>query len=140
DPVNMTDCIIRMNPDSGLDREDAIKHIQTEVSAAVPGVDIEVEQPLAHLISHMLSGVTAQIAIKVQGDDLDTHGRLAKKIKSAIESVEGIAPPVIEPQELIDELHIELLPEQLALYGLSRAQVAEFLMVALKGEEVSQIL
>ena len=88
----------------------------------------------------MLSGVTAQIAIKIQGDDLETLGRLAKKVKASIESVDGIAPPVIEPQELIDEMHITLRPEQLALYGVSRAHVAEFLTVALKGEEVSQVL
>ena len=47
----------------------------TELKEEVPGVDVEVEQPLAHLISHMLSGVTAQIAIKVYGDDLDTLQR-----------------------------------------------------------------
>jgi Cu/Ag efflux pump CusA len=140
DPVNQTDCIIRMNPDSGLDREEAIEFIQKQVSEAVPGVDIEVEQPLAHLISHMLSGVTAQIAIKVHGDDLETLSRLAKKIKNSIESVEGIAPPVIEPQQIIEELHIEPRPEKLALYGISRAQIAEFLLVALKGEEVSQVI
>jgi CzcA family heavy metal efflux pump len=140
DPANITDCIIRINPDSGLAREEAIKRIHREVSEAVPGVDIEVEQPLAHLLSHMLSGVTAQIAIKVQGDDLETLSRLAKKIKNAIDSVEGIAPPVIEPQQMVEELHIEPRPEQLALYGVSRAQIAEFIQAALKGEEVSQVL
>jgi CzcA family heavy metal efflux pump len=140
DPVSQSECILRINPDSGLDREEVIELIQKEARAAAPGVDIEVEQPLAHLISHMLSGVTAQIAIKIQGDDLETLGQVAHKIKNAIDDVPGISPPVIEPQKLIDELHIRFRPEQLAIYGVSRAYVAEFLTVALKGEEVSQVL
>ena len=60
-------------------------------------MDVEVEQPLAHLISHMLSGVTAQIAIKVYGDDLDTLAKLAEQIKAAIAGRAGRDPPAIEP-------------------------------------------
>ena len=64
----------------------------------MPGVDIEAEQPLAHLISHMLSGVDAQIAIKVYGDDLDKlRADRPSEIKAAIADVPGVTPPVIEP-------------------------------------------
>ncbi len=61
-----------------------LKQLLTDLREEVPGVDIEVEQPLAHLISHMLSGVNAQIAIKVHGDDLDTLLATAERIKAAI--------------------------------------------------------
>lgn len=140
EPVSASEYILTLNPESAWDRAAAIEQIQTALREAAPGVDLEVEQPLAHLISHMLSGVTAQIAIKVQGDDLEKLRRVAQDIKTAIADVEGITPPVIEAQQLIEELHIRLRPEQLAYYGVSRAFVAEFVATALKGEDVSEVI
>ena len=67
-PVNAGEYILSMNPNSGRHREETIEKILKELREEVPGVDIEVEQPLAHLISHMVSGVYAQIAIKVFGE------------------------------------------------------------------------
>jgi CzcA family heavy metal efflux pump len=140
EPVSNTEYIVGINPHSGRRRDEVIQHILTDLKAEVPGADIEVEQPLAHLISHMLSGVTAQIAIKVHGDDLDVLRRTAEQIKAAIASVDGLTPPVIEAQQLGDELHIRLRPEQLSFHGLDRAYVIDFLTTALKGAEVSQVL
>ena len=71
-PVNAGEYILSMNPDSGRHREDIIKQLLAELRDEAPGVDIEVEQPLAHLISHMVSGVYAQITIKINGVDSDT--------------------------------------------------------------------
>ncbi|MFM7138057.1 MAG: efflux RND transporter permease subunit, partial [Planctomycetota bacterium] len=70
-PVNASEYILSMNPRSGRHRDEIIGNLLAELGSEVPGVAIEVEQPLAHLISHMVSGVYAQIAIKVHGDDLD---------------------------------------------------------------------
>ncbi|MFM7149075.1 MAG: efflux RND transporter permease subunit, partial [Gemmataceae bacterium] len=105
-----------------------------------PGVEFEAEQPLAHLISHMLSGVTAQIAIKIYGDDLDKLKQIANQVKTAISDVPGMTAPVIDPQEMVDELHLVLRPDDLAFYGLSRSYVADFVQTALKGEAVSQVM
>ena len=140
DPVSETEFILTVNPEAGRTREEVIRQLRAELEEEMPGVDIEVEQPLQHLLSHMLSGVTAQIAIKVHGDDLDTLRRTAEQIKAAISTVPGITEPVIEAQEMSDELHIRLRPEQLAFYGVDRAYVADFISAALKGEAVSQVL
>jgi HME family heavy-metal exporter len=140
EPVSNTEYILTINPEAGHNRAEMLRQIQAELAEEVPGVDIEVEQPLAHMISHLLSGVTAQIAIKVHGDDLDVLRRTALQIKAAISSVPGLSPPVIEAQRQGDELHLRLRPEQLAFYGVDRAYVADFLSAALKGEEVGQVL
>ena len=84
DPPNASDIIVQLNPDSGLQRAESLAKIREEVIEEVPGLDVEIEQPLAHLISHMISGSTAQIAIKLYGDDLDTLEKTANQIKSAI--------------------------------------------------------
>src|SRR5262249_17821733 len=114
--------------------------IQESLREELPGTDVEVEQPLAHLISHVLTGVSAQIAIKVHGDNLDTLRRIAEQIKNAVADIDGISPPVIESQHMTDELHIRLRPEQLALHGVDRAYVADFVATALKGEIISEVV
>ncbi|MBX9681448.1 MAG: efflux RND transporter permease subunit [Gemmataceae bacterium] len=140
EPVSANEYIVALNPAVGHDRSAVIKEIREGVRGVVAGVDVEVEQPLQHLISHMISGVTAQIAIKVHGDDLDSLRRVATQIKGAVQGIEGVTPPVIESQRMIEELHIRLRPDRLAMYGVSRASVAELLSVALKGAEVSQVV
>jgi HME family heavy-metal exporter len=129
-----------MNPAAEYDREGVIKQLLKELREEVPGVDIEVEQPLAHLISHMVSGVYAQIAIKVYGDDLETLQQLAERIRTAIQNINGITPPITEPIRQTEELHIRLRSEELAYYGVTRAYVAKILQTALQGEIVSEVL
>ena len=139
-PVNVGEYILTMNPQSDYRREEFLRSVLTELRAEVPGVEIEAEQPLSHLISHMLSGVNAQIAIKIFGDDLDKLRELAHQISGAIAEVPGVTPPIIDPQERVDELHVVLRADDLALYGLSREYVADLVQTALKGEPLSQVL
>ncbi len=139
-PVNVGEYILSMNPASGRHREDILKQLLAELRDEVPGVDIEVEQPLAHLISHMVSGVYAQIAIKIHGDDLDTLQQLSERVKATVQSVPGVTPPVVEAIRQTEELHIRLRSDDLAFHGLTRAYVARILQTALQGEVVSQVL
>lgn len=139
-PVNAGEYILSMNPESHHERDEIIKRLLDELSEEVPGVSIEVEQPLAHLISHMVSGVYAQIAIKIFGDDLDKLQQLSQQVKSTIQEIDGITPPVIEPIKQTEELHIQLRTDDLAFYGVTRAYVANVVQTALQGEIVSQVL
>ncbi len=137
--VNVTEYVVTLNPHSGVSRVDTLATLRAELEA-IPGIEYEAEQPLAHLMSHMLSGVSAQIAIKLYGDDLDVLRREAQAIKTAISEVQGLAPPVVEPQQLIPQLRIQLDREQLAIYGLTAGEVNDFIETALNGRVVSTIL
>lgn len=137
--VHVTEYIVSMNPHSGVSRQGALAILRKDLEA-IPGIEYEVEQPLAHLISHMLSGVSAQIAIKIYGDDLDTLRNKANEIKAAITGIPGLAPPVVEAQTLIPQLRIELNREQLALNGLTPGDVNRVVETALNGRVVSTIL
>ncbi len=139
-PVNTGEYILSMNPDIRGQREAILKKLLDELGEEAPGVDIEVEQPLAHLISHMVSGVYAQIAIKIHGDDLDTLQQLSEQVKNTLQSVPGVTPPIVEPIRQTEELHIQLRSDDLAFYGITRAYVAQILQTALQGEVVSQVL
>ena len=140
EPVNVGEYILTMNPDAGIRRDEFLKTLLLDLRSAAPGVEIETEQPLSHLISHMLSGVRSQIAIILHGDDLDKLRELAARIRDVVATVPGVTPPIIDPQERVDEVHVVLRPDDLALYGLSREFVAEFVQTALKGEAVSVVL
>jgi Cu/Ag efflux pump CusA len=140
EPVSNTEYIVTMNPEVPTQRDVFLRKLLGELRAEVPGVDISAEQPMGHMISHLLSGVSAQIAIKIFGDDVDKLREIAGQIRDTVAQVEGITPPIIDPQERVDELHIVLRPADLAYYGLSRQYVAEFVQTAMKGETVSQVL
>ena len=139
-PVNASEYILSMNPNAQLQRDEVIKRLLDELRKEVPGVDIEAEQPLAHLISHMVSGVYAQIAVKIFGDDLDTLRQIADQAKSGIQDIEGITEPIVEPIQLAEEIHIRLRPGALATHGVTRAYIARILQTALQGEVISQVL
>ena len=139
-PVNTGEYILSMNPDIQAHREEILKKFLDELREEAPGVDVEVEQPLAHLISHMVSGVYAQIAIKIHGDDLDTLQQLSEQVKQTLQSVPGVTPPIVEPIRQTEELHIRLRPDDLAFHGVTRAYVAQIVQTALQGEVVSQVL
>lgn len=139
-PVNFGEYILNMNPDVHLQREETIQKLLAELKQEVPGVDIEVEQPLAHLISHMVSGVYAQIAVKIYGDDLDKLRQIGNQAKASMQKIEGLTDPILEPFQQTEELHIRLLPDALATHGVTRAYVARILQTALQGETVSQVL
>lgn len=139
-PVNAGEYILSMNPDSGRHRDEILDELLEKLGEEVPGIDIEVEQPLAHLISHMVSGVYAQIAIKIHGDDLDMLRQLAERVKSTVQNIDGVTPPVIEPIQQTGELHIKLRSGDLAFHGVTRAYIANILQTALQGEVISQVL
>lgn len=139
-PVNFGEYILSMNPEAEHNREKMIADLRERIGQEVPGVDIEVEQPLAHLISHMVSGVYAQIAIKIHGDDLDTLLTLADQVKASISKVPGVTPPIVEPVQMTPELHIQLRGDDLAIHGLTRRYVASVLQTALQGQVVSEVL
>lgn len=140
EPVGKSEYILSMNGTSPVGRAEMLALLLADLRENVPGVEFEAEQPMAHLISHMLSGVQAEIAIKVFGDDLDQLGALAGKIRAVIATIPGITPPVVDPQETVDELHIVPRTDDMARFGLSRQYVAQFIETTMRGEVISQIL
>lgn len=139
-PVNVGEYILTMNPEGSGRRDEFLRELLADLRAHVPGVEIEAEQPLSHLISHMLSGVNAQVAVKLFGEDLDKLRELAARVRDEISTVAGVTPPIIDPQQRVDEVHVVLRPVDLAFHQLSREYVADFVQTALKGDAVSVVL
>jgi HME family heavy-metal exporter len=137
--VNVSEIIISFDPHSGRSREEILAELREELTQ-IPGVVINAEQPIQHLISHMLSGVKAQIGIKLYGDDLDVLRRTADEMKSAIQGVRGIEDLQVEQQIEVPQLQIRLDRDQLARYGMNSNYVNEFIETAMNGRTVSEIV
>jgi HME family heavy-metal exporter len=138
-PVSASEIIATVDPRSGRTREQTLDQIR-EALADVPGIVTSVEQPLAHLISHMLSGVQAEVAVKLYGDDLEIMRRAARRMRDAVADVPGVTDLQVEPQVEIPQLRIEIDGHQLTRYGLRRSDVNEFVETAMNGEVVSEML
>jgi CzcA family heavy metal efflux pump len=137
--VNMSEFLIELDPESSRSREQQLDEIRVAMEN-IPGIVTAVEQPIAHLISHMLSGVKAQVGIKVYGDDLDLLRQKAEAIKSKMQGVAGVTDLLIEPQVIIPQLRIELNRAALTQYGLNASDVNDYVQTAMNGAIVSEVL
>jgi len=119
-------------------REDVFADIRNRL--AVLPASVAIGQPIAHRLDHMLSGVRAQIAIKVFGDDVDTLRTLANLLRTRLQSVPGMVDLQVEKQVLIPQLRITPDYERAALYGMTPAALIESLEGLSNGRVVSQIV
>lgn len=138
--IETTEMIVAFDPDKPRDRDEIIAEIRHEVAEAFPGVPSEVEQPLAHLLSHLLSGVAAQVAIKIRGSDLPTLRRVGEDILARIESIPGVVNANVEALTLVDEIWIRPRRGELARQGMDVADLAEVVELALSGERIGSWL
>ena len=107
--------------------------------SGIPGLSVEIGQPISHRIDAMLSGTKANIAIKLFGDDLNTMFLIGQDIKNKISRVNGIADLTLEPQIERAELTIVPKREMLAKYGITMSEFKQFIDVALSGRVVSSV-
>jgi len=106
----------------------------------IPGLDVEVGQPISHRIDHLLSGTRAQLAIKLFGPDLATLRTKAGEIRNAMEKVPGIVDLLVEPQVGVPQIQVNLDRRAAAAVGLRAHDLAEAVERAFSGDAVAQVL
>ena len=99
-----------------------------------------VGQPISHRLDHVLSGVRAQIALKVYGDDLDTLRGLAADLRTRLARVPGLTDLQIEKQVLIPQIKIHVDYDKVARYGVAPGTLLRSLQHMVEGERVTQIV
>ena len=138
--VNISEMIVSFDPDSPRTRAEVLHDIREGLEEEFPGVSTSTEQPLAHLLSHLLSGVTAQVAIKVEGPDLTVLHDVAKTIEERLGSVAGVTDLMMQQSDLTARIEVEPRRADLGRHGLRVRDVAETVELALEGEEVSRLI
>src|SRR5437773_882832 len=99
----------------------------------LPGVDVEIGQPISHRIDHLLSGTRAQIAIKLFGPDLGILRTKAGEIRDAMAKIPGIVDLLVEPQVGVPQVQINLDRRAAAAVGLRAEDLAETVETAFRG-------
>ena len=137
--VNVSEIDVDFKSGSKRSRQAVLDDIRNRVSS-IAGVTINVGQPISHLIDHMISGVSAQIAIKVFGTDLSVLRTKAAEINAALQDVKGLVDLRVEQQGLIPQLKIHVMRDQAAKYGISAGEISELAESAFNGHTVAQVL
>lgn len=136
--VNVSEIEAPYKLNNGRSRSELLADLRSHLSH-LPGVNVEIGQPISHRIDAMLSGTEAQIAIKLFGDDLAQLFNIGNRIKQSISSVPGVVDVNIEQQVERPQLDIRPRREMLAYYGVTMGEFANLINVALAGEKVSQV-
>jgi len=138
-PVGISHLMLTLDTESPIPRDEMLRQVRERLKG-LRGVSLNVGQPLAHRIDHLLSGVQAQIAIKVRGADLGVMRDAARRVSTAASGVEGVTDLNIETQVLVPQAHVEARRERLTEVGLSPGDLVEELDVAIGGAVVGQVL
>ncbi|CAM8635239.1 COG3696 Putative silver efflux pump [Burkholderiales bacterium] len=132
--------------DIGLISSGEMKRSMTEVQADIRDrlrnlpAAVAIGQPISHRIDHMLSGVRAQIAIKIYGEDLDQLRAQAEMLRSRLAGLPGLVDLEVEKQVLAPQIKIRVDQQRVAQYGLSSSQLTGVLQSLVGGEKVTQIM
>lgn len=123
---------------TGRTRTEVADELRHKLSQ-LPGVSVEIGQPVSHRIDAMLSGTQSQIAIKIFGPDLDRLFSTGNSVKNVVAAVPGVVDPNIEQQMQRPQLDIRPRRALLARYGITMADFRSVVETAIGGKVVSQV-
>lgn len=123
---------------TGRGREAVMAAIRAQL-APLPA-SVAIGQPISHRLDHLLSGVRAQIALKIYGDDLDTLRGLAESLRGKLTSVPGLVDVSVEKQVLIPQVNVRLDYRKAAQHGITPGDALSALQTLSEGTRVSQVI
>ncbi|MBB4845816.1 HME family heavy-metal exporter [Paucibacter oligotrophus] len=121
-----------------VDRERVMAQIRAQLS--VLPAQVAIGQPISHRLDHLLSGVRAQIAIKIYGDDTDTLRGQAEQMRQQLSSVKGLVDLSVEKQVLIPQILVRLDQQRLAQTGLAPGEALRILQTLSDGAHGTKIV
>ena len=121
-----------------VDREQVMAQIRAQL-ASLPA-QVAIGQPISHRLDHLLSGVRAQIAVKIHGDDTDTLRGLAEQMRQRLSGIPGLVDLTVEKQVLIPQIMVRLDPQRLAQTGLAPGEAIRVLQALTDGAHGAQLV
>ena len=140
--VNDAEVLVRLKPardwKAFKDKNDLIREIEHRLED-FPGINLAVTQPIAHNLDELLTGVKAELAVKIYGEDLETLKRLAGEIMEVVGGVRGAADVQVEQFTGQNHLRIELDRRAIARYGIDIGDIQDTIEAAVGGVTLGQI-
>jgi len=119
-------------------REEIMASIRHQLSV-IPA-SVAIGQPISHRLDHLLSGVRAQVALKIYGDDIDTLRGLADSMQGRLRAVPGLVDLSVERQVLIPQIKVRIDYRKAAQHGLTAGDVLQALQAMAEGTRVTQVI
>ncbi len=135
--VHVSELDLRLKPS-----ERSVAEIYADIRSRISSLPaaIGIGQPISHRIDHLLSGVRAQIAIKIYGDDLDTLRGQAEALRQRLSVLPGIVDLEVEKQVLTPQIKVQVDHDKARGYGLPPAQLLAELQMLIDGQQITQIV
>ncbi len=137
-PVSTAEFDVDFDPASGRPRDEILADIQQRIRT-IPGIFAATSGPLADRIGHMLSGVSAPVAVKIFGPDLDTLRRLGGEVQAVARTIPGFADAKLDQQATIPQLRIEADRERAAAYAVTPGALNEQAATLIGGRHIAEL-
>ena len=135
--IHSSDLEVDLKP-SPRPKPEIVADIRSRLS--VLPLSVNVGQPISHRLDHLLSGIRAELALKLFGDDLDTLRNSAEEIRLRLSKIEGIQDLQVEKQVRIPQLEIRVDYTRAALYGVQPGAVTDQLSRLSSGRVISRVV
>lgn len=139
EPVSNSEIDVVIEKGTDRSRQEIITDLRNKLKI-LKGVSVEVGQPISHRVEHLLSGVKAQVSIKLFGKDLNEMRLTATRMAEVVRNVSGTTDVQVERQQMVPQLLIRVDREALKRYGLQAGKVARDLEVFYNGTRTGQII
>ena len=123
---------------NGRKKSDLIADMDKMIQA-MPGYEVGFSQPIIDMVMDQIAGAHSDLAIKINGNDLEESRRIAEEIVSILNNVQGATDIAIDQEPPLPQLQITADRDKIAKYGLNVADVAELIEVAIGGKAISQV-
>ena len=135
--VHVSELDLRLKPS-----ERSVAEIYADIRSRISSLPaaIGIGQPISHRIDHLLSGVRAQIAIKIYGDDLDTLRGQAEALRQRLSALPGIVDLEVEKQVLTPQIKVQVNHDKARAYGLAPGKLLAELQMLIDGQQITQIV
>ncbi|UJH68801.1 CusA/CzcA family heavy metal efflux RND transporter [Allomuricauda sp. SCSIO 65647] len=144
DPMSMeeSDVIITLKPKKewvSAKSKDELANKFKEALAVIPGMEVEFTQPIEMRFNELITGVRADIAIKIFGEDLDILNEKANEVRSVIENVEGAADITVEKIAGLPQMTVHFKRSKIARYGLNIADLNDLVSMGFAGTTLGSV-
>jgi len=136
-PVSVNEFDVEFH-EKGRSREIVFAEIRTLLKT-IPGTFVNVGQPISHRLSHMLSGVSAKIAVKIFGPDLAVLREKGAQVRDLAKTIPGLTDVNLEAQVPIPQIKIEVNRERAVAYGVQPGTLNEQVSTLLGGKTVAEL-
>lgn len=137
-PVSTVEFDVEFNENSARSRSEVMEEIRATMRT-IPGTFSAMSTPLADRIGHMLSGVSAKVAVKIYGPELSELRRIGQQITDLAREIPGLEEARAEQQALIPQLRIEVNRQRALAYGITPGALNTQLAALMGGDAVAEV-